>query len=367
MVRSGQLRSRPLVSGNRVTHPPAVPELLIVASTCAGLCFTRREILSRAHGQHMARRRKTKSPRILLLGLLLLASAILWLAVHPEVRETAKERWQEARDAWKRDAGSPEPESRSKAPEVAPAPAPQTTAWLLGRYSNSATYAGAPSAAGYPNSVTILTNAAYVVGYDETTRNPAWAAYRVSARRLNESFPRPGRFEVDPRSVSRVGHDDYTRSGFDRGHMVPNHAIASRFGATAQRETFLMTNVAPQAPALNQGPWRLMEEAIADRAAVAFEEVWVVVGPIYHEPAKTLPSGVRIPDAFYCVVVDELPTGPRMQAFVMSQDTPRQVNFRDFITTVDDVERVSGWDFFWELPDLLENAVEAQRPQYWLE
>lgn len=110
-----------------------------------------------------------------------------------------------------------------------------------------------------------------------------------------------------------------------------------------------------------------MEEAIADRAAVAFEEIWVVVGPIYRGPAKTLPSGVRIPDAFYCVVVDELPAGPRMQAFVMSQDTPRQGNFRDFLTTVDEDEQSSGWDFFRELPDPLENVVEAQSPRYWLE
>lgn len=318
----------------------------------------------------MARRRKAKSSRILPFALLLILAIIVLIAVNPEARETAQKAWQETKEWWRRVTGAPAPAPQPEAPQSAPAPEiPQQvgTPWRPGLYGQSFTYAGTPLAAGYPNSITVLTNTAFKVGYDEDKRNPAWAAYRVNARRLDQSFPRPSRFEVDQRTRSRVRHDDFTRSGWDRGHMVPNHAIASRFGPEAQRETFLMTNVAPQAPALNQGPWRLLEEVISDRAAIAFEELWVIVGPIYEREPRTLSSGVRIPDAFFCIVVDELPTTPRMQAFVMSQETPRNANFRQFVVTVDQVQRLSGWDFFHELPDHLERELEAKNPGYWLE
>ncbi|MFC1467798.1 DNA/RNA non-specific endonuclease, partial [Verrucomicrobiota bacterium] len=92
---------------------------------------------------------------------------------------------------------------------------------------------------------TLLKNSGYTVGYSDHFELPLWSAYRVFNVPKLESGKRPSRFTTDTRTKARVSHNDYTRSGFDRGHMAPNYAIATRYGRTAQKETFLMSNIIP--------------------------------------------------------------------------------------------------------------------------
>lgn len=307
--------------------------------------------------------RKKKGPGFGCFVLLLLLAAAALVVFHPLTRERAQKAWSKLREVVA--PTSQPPASTPSAPTDNSSAV--TALWRTGLYDQSATFAGLPASHGYPNSITVLTNTAFVVGYDEVTRNPAWAAYRISARKLNGQFPRPSRFSVDDRTSSRVRHEDYSGSGFDRGHMVPNYAIASRFGTEAQKETFLMSNVVPQSPALNQGPWRLLEETLSERTSVSCENVWVIVGPIYRAASRALRSGIRIPDAFFCLVADEDAGRPRLQAFILPQDTPRNAHFRDYITTVDVVEGAASLDYFRDLPDVLEEKLESAPPSYWLQ
>ena len=227
-------------------------------------------------------------------------------------------------------------------------------------------FAGLPRPAAYPNPLVTLVNRAYTVGYDETRQNPAWSAYRLPAETLPERYPRPSRFRADPRTRAAIRHEDFTGSGYDRGHLAPNHAIGTRFGATAQEETFLMSNVIPQSPELNQGPWRELEAALADRAAPACEEIWVVVGPAYGGSPRRLASGPAIPESCWMLVADETPRGPRFQAFLMMQFAPRSADYRRYVTSVDRVERATGLDFFHELSDAEEDRLEAETPACWI-
>ena len=236
-----------------------------------------------------------------------------------------------------------------------------------GTYGGQFSYAGDPHSQGYPHALTRLVNQGYIVAYDETRKNPAWAAYFVPAERKFGPLPRPSRFITDRRTGASVTHDDYTNTGFDRGHMAPNQAVASRFGEAAQRETFLMSNIVPQMPDLNQGPWRLLEDVLADGTSQIGSGVWVVVGPLYQEPIRRLPAGPAIPSAFFMLVAAETRTGPRLQAFVMSQSTSRGDNLRNFTTSVDRVEEMAHFDFFAALPDELEAALESVAAPYWLE
>jgi len=169
---------------------------------------------------------------------------------------------------------------------------------------------------------------------------------------------RPSRFKRDKQTRSRVGHDDYTRSGYDRGHMAPNHGITLRYGKNGQRDTFMMSNIVPQQPALNQGPWRILEARISGYAE-KLEEVFVITGPLYAETPKFLPIGVEVPDAFFKVVVDIEGTTPRVLAFVLPQGTPRKAKPAKFLVSVDQIEAQSGFDLFHELQDPLEDRWEA--------
>lgn len=257
------------------------------------------------------------------------------------------------------------------APATAPAPAPAARPTLVppsfpavGSFSSAHAYAGLPRAAA---PITLLRNRAYTVGYDESLRNPAWASYRLPAETLPQRFPRPGRFRTDARTRGLVRHEDYAGSGYDRGHLAPNHAIATRFGAEAQEETFLMSNVIPQSPDLNQGPWRELESALAERAAPAAGEIWVAVGPVYRGSAARLASGSAIPDGCFMVIADETPRGPRFQAFLAPQSADRAADFRAYLTSVDAVERATGLDFHPDLDDAAEAAPEAAEGPYWLE
>lgn len=308
----------------------------------------------------MAKKRKKSSKApffLLILAALSFGGYYAYNHGPEEVKETADRAYERAKETV-----APLIPSSDPTPPT-PEQAPQS--YTVGSYGQTFTYAGIPQPTTYPNSITVLENSAYIVGYDETRKNPAWVAYRVPAQTLPDKFPRPSRFQADPRTVSRVTHDDYTHSGFDRGHMAPNHAIASRFGEQAQTETFLMTNVVPQRGDLNQGPWRLLEETVATKTALAAGEVWVVTGPIFGSTNR-LPSGVKIPTAFFKIIVDETPSGLRTQSFIMGQDTPRRANYRDFITTIDAIEEKTGLNFLHELPDEVEDMLESALVNYWL-
>lgn len=235
--------------------------------------------------------------------------------------------------------------------------------WVLFGPTSSADdrsfYAGVPIRVAYPNPIMFLDNGAFVVGYDEVRRVPAWVAYRLFPNPGTFDFPRPSRFSIDERTNARVSHDDYTNSGFSRGHMAPNFAIMSRYGRDAQLATFTMSNVVPQLQALNGGPWENLESRIANDFAENLEEVWVVTGPIFDDMVETLSSSVEIPDRFYKVIVDEENGQARALAFIMDEGTQSPADLADFLVSIDVVEAAAGFDFFHALPDDVETVLEA--------
>ena len=225
-------------------------------------------------------------------------------------------------------------------------------------------YGGAPRAAGFPHAVRVLKNIGYVAGYCETLENPVWVAYRVGdVARLESPAPRPGAFEVDARTVSRVQPSAYTNSGYDRGHLAPNYGIATRYGPAAQRETFLMSNIVPQRHELNAGAWKELEMKIATSYPGRFEEVWVLAGPVFGARPKRLAGGTTVPEAFFMIMIDESDGRIRTQAFLFPQETPAGAPLERFVTTIDEIERRTGLDFLSELEDGAEDSLESRRAQ----
>jgi endonuclease G, mitochondrial len=224
-------------------------------------------------------------------------------------------------------------------------------------------YAGLPRSNGIPHSIRVLPNTGFVVGYCEAWGCPAWVAYRLFDVPGNGLPPeRPGHFDVDPRTAARIRPEDYTGTGFDRGHLAPNFGIARCYGPAAQQETFLMSNMVPQRHALNAGMWRDLELREALNYAGRFREIWVITGPLFLGEERRLDAGVRIPDAFFKIEVDEHEGGIRAQAFILKQDAAADEKLAVFLTTVDEVERLSGLDFFGELEGTVESKLEAARP-----
>jgi endonuclease G, mitochondrial len=224
-------------------------------------------------------------------------------------------------------------------------------------------YAGIPTSVAGERALRVLVNRGYVVGYDEARGNPAWVAYRMGdLPSLPRPPPRPEKFAVDRRTAVRVSPDSYTGSGYDRGHLAPNYAIATRYGAAAQEETFLMSNIVPQLGTLNRGLWRELEAKIATAYPARYEEVWVVTGPIFGSNPRKLRGGVEIPEAFFLIVVDEHEGRLRTLSFIVPQDAPATAKPGQFLSSIDEIERRAQLDFLADLDDAFETHLERERP-----
>jgi endonuclease G len=168
------------------------------------------------------------------------------------------------------------------------------------KWSDPYYYGGMPrTTASFPDQLTVLTNIGYVVGYSEARKNPSWVCYRLSQVGSLKAPPRPQQFTVDTRTGARVRPADYTGSGYDRGHMAPNYAIAICYGSAAQLETFLMSNILPQKPNLNRRIWERLEQVEIKEYAQRFKAVWVIVGPVFDAQPPRLRSGVAVPKACF--------------------------------------------------------------------
>lgn len=224
-----------------------------------------------------------------------------------------------------------------------------------------------PTAGPQASLIRVLVNRGYVVGYNDARGSPAWAAYHVrDLAQLPAALPRPAKFSIDRRTTARIAPESYNDSGYDRGHLAPNYVIASRYGAVAQEETFLMSNIAPQRHALNAGVWKELEMKIANAYPARYQEVWVFAGPIFGEHPRELRGGVEIPEAFWMIVVDEHEAKARTLALIVPQDAPPSMDLGRCLTSIDEIERRTQLDLFPELDDGSETIVEAQlTPRVW--
>ena len=226
---------------------------------------------------------------------------------------------------------------------------------------NQHLFGGYPQAQNWLNRVTahVLANPGFTVGYSEWHGGPAWVAYRV--RRVSEhgGVGRLEHFSLDHRTLRRITSDDYRNSGYDRGHLAPNYAMAKLFGAPAQRASFLMSNISPQAPRLNQLLWQRLEEAETDLLAPPGGDLWVLTGPIYGQSAARLGPAVTVPEAFFRVWVKQDARGPQVLALRIPQSVCGDENPADFLVSIDTLEAQIGWDLMPELPQLQQQALES--------
>ena len=216
-------------------------------------------------------------------------------------------------------------------------------------WGSSYYYGGMPRPCGtFSDTLVVLTNTGYVVGYDETRRDPAWVCYRLHAVGNQHASPRPAEFMPDGRTRAQVLPQDYSRTGYDRGHMAPNHAIAVCYGMQAQVETFLMSNIIPQRPHLNREVWERLEREELDVYARRYRRIWVMAGPVFSN--RALSGGEAIPSACYKILVEEDSGQPKVMAFLMPQDVTGAEQPEVYLTTVLDVEKLTGLRFFVDLP-----------------
>lgn len=226
----------------------------------------------------------------------------------------------------------------------------------------AATYMGVPKSENFSmNTFTrVFRNSDFMIGYSDYRGNPLWVTYKLTPVAKNaKGYKRPSSFSKDWRNITAITHQDYTRSGYDRGHMAPNYAISRLYGRDAQLSTFEMSNITPQKPNLNRKVWQRLEEVEVGEFTKYFDEIWVFTGPIFDEKITRLSSSsfIEIPDAFYKIYIGVSKNkAPKSLAFIMPQSVKGNESLMKFVTTIDKVEEKTGLDF---LP-LLESKIEAK-------
>lgn len=213
-----------------------------------------------------------------------------------------------------------------------------------------------------PDDITVLHKKGFALGYSPSLRHPVWAAYKASPVRKAIPPPRPAGFKPDQAAPRSPYSREYSKSGYDRGHMAPNLAIATRYGKDAQEQTFLTSNICPQRPGLNQGPWRDLEFRIAELWPDCYGDIWVIVGAVTAPDDKRLPSGIDVPQAFYQIVVAQQKNSVRVLAVYMPQNTGRRSYARATLVSIDEIEARTGFDFLQDLPDAVETPLESAVP-----
>ncbi|HDY7526730.1 TPA: DNA/RNA non-specific endonuclease, partial [Vibrio vulnificus] len=202
----------------------------------------------------------------------------------------------------------------------------------------------------------------YAVGYNYNTKNADWVAYHITAESVNASYKRSNSFKEDAElpDYARSTLADYSNSGYDRGHLAPSAAMD--FSQQSMQQSFLMSNMSPQLPGFNRVGWRLLEEHVRDLAN-EYNELYVVTGPIYQGGENAIGNGVVIPSAFFKVILD--PAFNDAIAFVVPHRDVSGSELANFITTIDEVERLTQLDFFSAVDDSTEASMEAQVWEMW--
>lgn len=204
----------------------------------------------------------------------------------------------------------------------------------------------------------ILQKTTYIVSYNKDTKLPNWVAWNLSANHTDGPYRRLSNFYEDLEVPSpRASNEDYRGSGWSRGHMCP--AGDNKWDAKAMYDTFSLVNVCPQNANLNSGIWNSIE-IDCRRWARRFGDVYIVCGPIYlnREHKRIGENQIVVPEVFFKVILC-LKDKPKAIGFIVRNNEGTKKKDQ-YVNTVDEVERITGIDFFPALPDDIENEVEAK-------
>ncbi len=204
----------------------------------------------------------------------------------------------------------------------------------------------------------LLKNGSFAVGYDEDLRLPAWVAYRLFDGDWFDAGDRPSAFLPDRRLAKPVTSDEYTGSGYDRGHLAPNHAIAKCYGPDAQNETFVLSNIVPQKHGFNAGVWKNLEQREIRNYALRYGEIWVIAGPVFGNVLRRTESGLPIPEKLFKIIV--CVRGGKLYALAFMMDQNAAGRYGKYLCSIDDIEKLAGLDFLAGLTDEQQKIVESR-------
>jgi endonuclease G len=209
----------------------------------------------------------------------------------------------------------------------------------------------------YSKNEIIVYHKYYTLSYSSKYRQARWVAYKLTYNDISSmnSVKRKNKFKVDNMVPNPVHPDEYKNSGFDRGHLCP--AGDRAFSEEAMAETFYMSNISPQSPSFNRGIWKNLEEKIREWVRIN-KELYIVTGPVVKEKFNVIgKTNIAIPQYFYKVILDYKEPELKGIGFIF-RNQKYNIPLTYFAVSIDSVEKFTGIDFFYEIPDNIKQKIE---------
>lgn len=209
----------------------------------------------------------------------------------------------------------------------------------------------------------------YSVEYDTQKKSTRWSCYEIygSNRETHTSryYSDTDQYPQDPQldAQYRWKQDPFWRSGYDHGHLCPS---ADRLNSReANVQTFYLTNMMPQVNGFNAGVWATMETWVRNQVTASSKDTLFVVkggtmdnSDQYTTMART-GGDLIIPKYYYMAVLMHNSSGYKAMGFWIEHKANSTRNLSPYVVNIDELERLTGIDFFCNLPDDTENHVEG--------
>ena len=210
----------------------------------------------------------------------------------------------------------------------------------------------------------IIKHQNYTLSYNEKYEQANWVAYVLTKNNLVKNVKRTNKFTEDKQVITGSANSlDYKKSGYDRGHLLP--AADMTFDKTAMSETFYYSNMSPQKAGFNRGIWKKLENKIRI-LAIEYDTVWIATGPVFSSSMGLIGENkVAVPKYYYKALLVRKNNNIEGVGFVL-ENKKSKASLIDYIITIDSVENLTGLDFFYSLPDNVEDQIESEiNLEYW--
>lgn len=223
-----------------------------------------------------------------------------------------------------------------------------------------------------------LNKVGYTMSYCERKGVPNWVSWHLDASWLG-SQARTDNFRADnslPASFFKVNEKMYSSSGFDRGHLCPSADRTRNY--SLNDETFLMSNMIPQAPKNNRTTWEGFESFLRTQVKTSNMEVYITAGGMgvggtgdKGGITNFLANGrISVPKSTWKIAL-LIPKGnndlKRIDANtqIIAINIPNNQNitseWQDYVTTVNQLEADLGYKFFKNVPTAISDVLKAKK------
>ena len=206
----------------------------------------------------------------------------------------------------------------------------------------------------YGDDEDIIVHTGYTASYNHRTLVSDWVAWELTADEANGRLEQQRNFSRDPEvRFPKASREDYSNSGYDKGHMAPHADM--KWSHRAMTESDYFTNICPQNRSMNAGAWNKIEQ-LTRRLARRYGSVYVVTGPIFtSDPPRHIGQAcVHVPDRFFKALAVNIDGQFHTVAFLVD-NTPQDRSPRHYALSVDEVEALISRNLFPQLPEESEN------------